>query len=172
MWFDSWADLLRVLLVGSAAYGALMVVLRVSGKRTLSQLNAFDFVVTVSLGSTLATVLLSADTSWTEGVLALALLAGLQFLVAWISTHLPWVRPALTSRPAVLLQDGELQHEAMRRNRLSEAEVRQAVRRQGIGDFSKVGAVVLETNGTVSVIPTTQYGNGSAMEEVRGVALR
>jgi len=170
MWFDSWADLLRVFLVGSAAYGALVVVLRVSGKRTLSQLNAFDFVVTVSLGSTLATVLLSGDTSWSEGVLALALLAGLQFLVAWISTHLPWVRPALTSRPTVLLQGGELQHEAMRRNRLSEAEVRQAVRMQGIGDLSKVGAVVLETNGTLSVIPITQYGNGSAMEEVRGVA--
>jgi len=70
----------------------------------------------------------------------------------------------------VLLQGGELQHEAMRRNRLSEAEVRQAVRMQGIGDLSKVGAVVLETNGTLSVIPITQYGNGSAMEEVRGVA--
>lgn len=169
MWFDTWADILRVLLVGSAAYGALMVVLRVSGKRTLSQLNAFDFVVTVSLGSTLATVLLSADTSWSEGVLALALLAGLQFLMAWISTHLPWARPLFTSRPAVLLRDGELLHEAMRRNRLSEGEVRQAVRTQGMGDLSDVGAVVLETNGSLSVIPASQYGNGSAMDEVKGV---
>ncbi len=170
MWFDSFSDLSRILLVGSAAYGVLVIVLRVSGKRTLSQLNAFDFVVTVSLGSTLATVLLSKDVSWSEGVLALALLAGLQFLVAWISTHLPWTRTVFTSRPAVLLQGGELRHEAMRRNRLSEAAVRQAVRMAGIGDLSKVGAVVLETNGTISVIPATQYGNGSAMEEVRGVA--
>lgn len=169
MWFDSWSDLLRILLIGSAAYGALMVVLRASGKRTLSQLNAFDFVVTVSLGSTLATVLLSSDTSWSEGVLALALLAGLQFLVAWLSTHLPWVRPIITSRPAVLLQGGELRREAMRHNRLSEAEVREAVRQQGIGDLAYVGAVVLETNGKLSVIPVSQYGDGSAMDEVRGV---
>ncbi len=170
MWFDSFSDLLRILLVGSAAYIALVAVLRVSGKRTLSQLNAFDFVVTVSLGSTLATVLLSADTSWSEGVMALALLAGLQFLMAWISTHLPWARSIFTSRPAVLLQGGELQQDAMRRNRLSEAEVRQAVRTQGIGDFSEVAAVVLETNGSLSVIPRSQYGNGSAMEEVKGVS--
>ena len=172
MWFDSFSDLLRVLLVGSAAYGSLMVVLRVSGKRTLSQLNAFDFVVTVSLGSTLATVLLSADTSLSEGALALALLAGLQFFMAWISTHLPWARPVFTSRPAVLLQHGELLHEALRRNRLSEAEVRQAVRTQGMGDLSDVGAVVLETNGSISVIPVSQYGNGSALLEVKGMRAR
>lgn len=170
MWFDSWGDLLRILAVGSAAYAALMVVLRVSGKRTLSQLNAFDFVVTVSLGSTLATVLLSPDTSWTEGVLALALLAGLQFLMAWASAHLPWARPVFTSSPALLLEEGQLRTDALRRNRLSESEVRQAVRMQGIGDLSHVGAVILETNGTLSVIPKSQYGNGSALEEVRGVA--
>ena len=51
MWFDSWGDIARVLLVGSAAYATLIVVLRLSGKRTLSQLNAFDFVITVAIGS-------------------------------------------------------------------------------------------------------------------------
>ncbi len=169
MWFDSWGDLLRILLVGSAGYATLIVVLRASGKRTLSQLNAFDFVVTVSLGSTLATLLLSVDTSWSEGVLALALLAFLQFLMAWISTHWPWARQVFTSRPALLLSDGELRSEALRQNRLTESEVHQAVRMQGIGDLSQVGAVILETNGTMSVIPMSQYGNGSALDEVKGV---
>lgn len=169
MWFDSWADLLRILIVGTAGYAALMMVLRASGKRTLSQLNAFDFVVTVSLGSTLATLLLSADTSWSEGVLALVLLAGLQFLMAWVSAHWPRARRVFTSRPALLLVDGELRPEALRRNRLSASEVRQAVRMQGMGDLTGVSAVVLETNGTLSVIPSSQYGNGSALEEVRGV---
>lgn len=170
MWFDNWSDLVRILLVGSAGYATLLLVLRVSGKRTLSQLNAFDFVVTVSLGSTLATLLLSSDTSWSEGVLALALLAGLQFVVAWISAHVSWVRPIITARPATLLLDGELRHGQMLRSRMSEAEVRQAVRMQGIGDLSTVSAVVLETNGTLSVISRSQFGNGSAMDEVRGMA--
>jgi uncharacterized membrane protein YcaP (DUF421 family) len=168
MWFDSWADVARIVLVGAAAYAVLVGVLRVSGKRTLSQLNAFDFVVTVALGSTLATILLSADVSFTEGITALVLLAGLQFLVATISAHRPSSRSGLTSRPVLLLADGAIRHEALKRNRLTESELRQAVRMQGTGDLSQVKAVVLETNGKLSIITTSQYGNGSAMEDVRG----
>jgi uncharacterized membrane protein YcaP (DUF421 family) len=72
MWFDSWSDILRVVLAGSAAYAWLVALLRVSGKRTLAKLNAFDLVVTVAFGSTLATILLSSDVSWSEGAAALA----------------------------------------------------------------------------------------------------
>ena len=59
----SWADILRILLVGAASYTTLVAILRLSGKRTLGQLNVFDFVVTVALGSTLATIFLSTDVS-------------------------------------------------------------------------------------------------------------
>lgn len=168
MWFDSWADIVRIVVVGAAAYAALVVVLRVSGKRTLAQLNAFDFVVTVALGSTLATILLSADVSLTEGVTAFALLAGLQFLVATVSAHRQRARAGLTSRPVLLLADGQVRHEALKRNRLAESELRQAVRMQGTGDLSQVKAVVLETNGKLSIINDGQYGNGSALKDVRG----
>ncbi|MBG6217098.1 uncharacterized membrane protein YcaP (DUF421 family) [Arthrobacter sp. CAN_A6] len=166
MWFDSWPEVLRVLLVGSASYITLVLVLRASGKRTLSQLNAFDFIVTVALGSTLATILLSSDVAWVEGLAALALLAALQFLVAWISARWPGGRSFVTAKPVALVCDGELQHDQLRRNRLSASEVRQAVRSTGSGDLSDVAAVVLETNGTLSVIPTSKYGSGSALEGV------
>ena len=85
MLFDSWAGLGRVLLVGTLAYVALVLLLRISGKRTLSKLNAFDLVVTVALGSTLATVLLSKSVALAEGVLALGLLILLQYVIAWLS---------------------------------------------------------------------------------------
>jgi uncharacterized membrane protein YcaP (DUF421 family) len=64
MFFDSWDGLLRVVVVGILAYTGLVLLLRISGKRTLSKMNAFDFVVTVALGSTLATILLSSDVAW------------------------------------------------------------------------------------------------------------
>jgi uncharacterized membrane protein YcaP (DUF421 family) len=168
MWFDTWGDIWRVLLVGAASYAVLVMVLRVSGKRTLAQLNAFDFVVTVALGSTLATILLSSEVSFAEGITALGLLVGLQFLVAGLSARRPGTRTGLTSRPVLLLADGAIRHEALKRNRLTESELRQAVRLQGTGDLSQVKAVVLETNGKLSVITAGQYGNGSAMEDVRG----
>ncbi len=91
MLFDSWTGLGRVLLVGGLAYVCLVITLRVSGKRTLSKLNAFDLVVTVALGSTLATVLLSKDVALAEGVLALVLLVFLRFAMTWASVRLPWV---------------------------------------------------------------------------------
>lgn len=168
MWFDSWADILRVLIVGSVSYAALVLVLRVSGKRTLGQLNAFDFIVTVALGSTLATILLSSDVSFLEGLTALVLLVGCQFIVAWASAHVPWARSAVKSRPVALVVSGELQHTQLRRNRLSESEVLQAIRGTGSGDLSDIAAVVLETNGTLSVIPKSKLGNGSTLDGVHG----
>ena len=168
MWFDSWDDVLRVILVGAVTYIVLVVLIRLSGKRTLSQLNAFDFIVTVALGSTLATILLSADVSFVEGVTALVLLAGLQFLVATVSSRWPRTRHILTAEPVLLLADGHIRQEALRRSRLTGSELRQAVRSQGTGDLSQVKAVVLETNGKLSVITDSRFGSGSALEDVPG----
>jgi len=166
MWFDSWSDIFRTLIMGSASYVTLVLVLRASGKRTLSQLNVFDFVVTVALGSTLATILLSSDVAWAEGFVALALLAGLQFVVASISTRWSGARALVTSEPVTLVREGALQESEMRKNRLSESEILQAVRSSGCGDLAQVAALVLETNGKLSVITADKLGDGSAMRGV------
>lgn len=75
------------MIVGVPAYVALVFILRLSGKRSLSQMNAFDLFVTVSLGSTLATVLLSKSVALAEGIAALALLLFLQFSITWLSVR-------------------------------------------------------------------------------------
>ena len=90
--FPGWDSLLRALVVGVLAYVALVLALRIAGKRTLSKLNAFDLVVTVALGSILATVLLSSEVSLARGILAFALLILLQFMVTWSSVRIPWIR--------------------------------------------------------------------------------
>ncbi len=166
MWFDTWSDIVRILAVGAAAYVALVVLLRVSGKRTLSKLNAFDLVVSVAFGSTLATIFLSSDVSWSEGVVAMALLAALQFVIAGTTTWLPGGRSVVTARPTLLLEDGRPLPGALRRQRITLSELRQAVRASGSGDLSAVAAVVLETDGSMSVIPTQQAGDRSALEGV------
>jgi uncharacterized membrane protein YcaP (DUF421 family) len=128
MWFDVVGDIARVVLIGSAAYISLIVILRISGKRTLAKLNAFDLVVTVAVGSTLATILLNSDVSFAEGVTALALLAVLQFLVG-----------------------------------VSVDQIRQAIRSTGQGDVGQVAAVVLESDGSLSVIARDKVGDWSAL---------
>ncbi|WP_243418067.1 DUF421 domain-containing protein [Actinomycetospora cinnamomea] len=159
---------MRVLLVGTAAYAFLVVLLRVSGKRTLAKLNAFDLVVTVALGSTLATILLSTDVAWAEGAVALALLVGLQFVVAWATTRWPSSRSAVTAAPTLLLHRGEVLDDALRAHRVSRGELRQAVRASGSGDLSQVGAVVLESDGTLSVVTASSLGDASALADVPG----
>lgn len=152
MFFDSWSGLLRVVVVSVTAYVALVALLRVSGKRTLAKLNAFDLVVTVALGSTLATVLLSADVALAEGVLAFAMLVGLQYAVAWLSLRSETVRRVVKSEPALVYHRGAWLDDALRRERLTCEEVRAAVRAGGRASMAEVGAVVLETDGSLSVL--------------------
>ncbi len=163
MWFDTWSDVLRILLVGASAYVLLVVLLRVSGKRTLSKLNAFDFVVTIALGSTLATVLLDSRTSLVDGVVALGVLVTLQLVTAAATTRLPWLRSLVTAEPTVLVLDGEPRREQMARCRVGLDEVLQAVRTTGSGDLSTVAAVVLEADGSLSVISSSAAGDLSAL---------
>ncbi|MBF0307577.1 MAG: DUF421 domain-containing protein, partial [Alphaproteobacteria bacterium] len=115
MFFESWAALGRILVVGAGAYAALVLVLRVSGKRTLSKMNAFDLVVTVSLGSSLATVLLSKTVALAEGVLAFSLLIALQWLVAWASVRSQPFRRIIKAEPSLLFFDGRMNDATLRR---------------------------------------------------------
>jgi len=165
MWFSTWSDLARILLVGAAAYVTLVVILRSSGKRTLAKLNAFDLVVTVALGSTLATIFLDRKVAWAEGAVALATLALLQFIVAVLTTR--WGgRAVVTATPTLLVQQGRVLESALRTQRVTEAEVWQAVRSSGVGDIGMVAAAVLETDGTISVVSQQQAGNLSALRDV------
>lgn len=106
MFFDSWMSLVRTGVVGVSAYALLVLLLRVSGKRTLTKLNAFDLVVTVALGSTLATVLLSKDVALADGVLAFALLIFLQLAVTWLSVRSKTVSRLVKAEPRLVFHQG------------------------------------------------------------------
>lgn len=162
MFYDGTHGLLRVLVVGSLAYLGLVAILRVSGKRTLSKMNAFDLVVTVALGSTLATVLLSKSVTLLEGLLAFVMLALLQFVIAWASPRSRTVETLVKSSPRALLRDGVIDRGALLDERVTPEEVRSAVRKTGHGDLSAIAAVFLETDGSFSVIATKDAGSRSA----------
>jgi uncharacterized membrane protein YcaP (DUF421 family) len=151
---DSWASLGRTALTGVAAYVALVVVLRLSGKRTLAKMSAFDLVVTIALGSTLASVITSDRLPLINGLLALALLVFLQFAVAWANVRSARFRRLVKSKPTLLLRDGVLRHDALRRARITPDEVLAALRSAGMRRLGEAGAVVLEADGSLSVVPS------------------
>ena len=85
LFFNSWKDLGRILVLGVMGYISLVLLLRVSGNRTLSKLNAFDFVITIALGSTFGSLILNKSISLAEGVMAFAVLVGMQYVISWLT---------------------------------------------------------------------------------------
>lgn len=151
MLFQSWEGLGRTALIGLAAYAWLIFILRITGKRTLSKMNAFDLVVTVALGSTLATVMVSKQTPLAEGMVALAMLVLLQLGVTWSAVRLKWLRRFIKSDPTLLFYRGEFLEKDLRKERIVRDEILAAVRQRGIGDLAHVEAVILETDGSLNV---------------------
>ena len=167
MFFDSWSAVGRVLLVGTAAFVIMVALLRLSGKRTLAKMNAFDLVVTVALGSTLATILLTEQVALVEGVAAMTVLVLLQFVVAWLAVRSPTVKKSVKASPAFVVRGGQLLAGALRDHRVTEEEVYQAIRAHGFGDLGSVDAVVLETDGSFSVISRDAAGSRETLSNVR-----
>lgn len=152
IFFDNWESIYRTLIIGILAYAALILMLRISGKRTLSQMKEFDFIVTVALGSTLATVLLSKDVTLASGTLALALLITLQYILATASVHSKRFSKLISSEPTLIFYEGAFLASALKKERVTEDEVRSVLRSQQISSMDEVKAVVMESNGQFSVL--------------------
>lgn len=166
MLFESWSGIVRTLLAGVIVYATVILLVRISGKRTLSKMNAFDLIVTVALGSTLATVLLSKDTPLAEGILALALLVLLQFIITWLSVRSVTVSRLVKAEPRLLFHRGEFVWNAMKGERVKKEELLQAMRSQGVSRLEQVEAVVLETDGSFSVLERSGDGEATVLSNV------
>lgn len=169
--FDSWSVLARTLVIGVLAYAVLIVWLRVSGKRTLSKWNAFDFIITIALGSTLASMVTSRNVALAQGVVAFTVLIGLQFVITWASVRAGIVQRLVKASPTLLLLDGCIVEQALCRQRVTESELRAAARLHGHTSLASLHAVVLETNGKLSVIARREQ-RADAMQDVDGYDAR
>lgn len=163
MFVGGWPAIGRVVALGAAAYVVMVVVLRASGKRTLAKLNAFDLVVTVALGSVLATIALSKDVALTDGVAAIGVLVAAQWAVSWMSVRIPRFRRLVRAEPTVVFRHGRFDDRALGQARLTRSEAHQAIRSSGCGDLEQVAAVVLETDGSLSVVTTDRCHTATAL---------
>jgi uncharacterized membrane protein YcaP (DUF421 family) len=161
--FSGWEPLCRIVVVGVAMYVTLVVFLRISRSRTLSSMNAFDFVVTVAIGSVFGRALTAKSVALSEAVVAFGLLVALQYAVTWLQIRLPFFRQAVANPPALLYFRGEFIDETMQRQRVTRSELQSAVRKKKHGRLEEVEAVVLESSGEFSVIESV--GDGSAFGE-------
>jgi uncharacterized membrane protein YcaP (DUF421 family) len=110
--FKNWESIWQVGLCALLAYVILFLFIRISGKRTLAKLNAFDFVVTVTLGSVLSSMVLGKVTL-AEGTAALAVIICLQYLLAWTTKRSKTLEKVINSSPTMIFYRGEFLKEAM-----------------------------------------------------------
>ena len=148
-------------------FAALIALLRVSGKRTLSKLNVFDFVFVVAVGSVFASTIISKDVTLVEGVAALATLVAVQVILAELAARSPFAERIINGKPALLLSHGGFIPRALKRERITEEEVRAAIRAKGITRVEDVDAVVLENDGTLTVAWTSKKPGESSLVDAK-----
>ena len=169
MFFENWYEMWRIFASALIAYLVLTAVLRISGKRTLSKWNAFDFIVTIALGSMLAGVIVSKSSRILEGLFAAALLITFQFIITQLSTKFDWLENLVKAKPTLLYYRNEYLKDAMKKQRVVKSEILAAMRTSSIGSVEAVEAVVLEADGSFSVIEKSESENSnSALEDVAG----
>ncbi len=165
IFFTSWDSLLRILVIGFLSYICLIAMLKLSGNRTLSQMNSFDFIITIAMGSTFSGGLLDKNVALADTLFALFLLIVMQYAVTKLSMKSKRIDKLVKSDPTILFHEGRIIKDAIARERVSEDELLASIRERGISTFSQVDAIILETNGKISAIPKQVSGKVSLREE-------
>jgi uncharacterized membrane protein YcaP (DUF421 family) len=168
MWFNGWGSVGRVALFTVLGYAVMLLLVRLAGKRSISKKNAADFIITVSVGSAISTMILSKDVTLAEGCTALFVFMLIQYLVVTLSTRSKLAQHIVESQPVVLLFEGRVIEQALLAEEVNDTELLAAVRNAGCGGLEEVYAVVLESDGSFSVI-RSRPKNASAMRGVKGL---
>jgi len=159
--------LIRVVVIGSLAYFSLVILLRVSGKRTLAQLNAFDFVITITIGSAFGRLITAKDVSLAESVTAFFTLIFLQHLVSWLTVRSPAFNDLVTADPSLLYFRGQFLRKAMKEQRVTQSQLLAVVRENRIGSLEHVEAIVMESAGTIAIVKK-EASEASSISSVLG----
>ena len=147
----TWGDAARIALSTVGVYAAVIVAVRANGLRSLSKMSSFDFVMSVAVGSIVASTLLNGSPSVGDGAVGVAMIFLCQRAVAWARRHLN-ASPLVDNTPVVLMVGERMLDEVLARTRVTRADVLGKLREANVIHLSEVYAVVLESTGDISVL--------------------
>jgi uncharacterized membrane protein YcaP (DUF421 family) len=146
---NGWSIVARTAIV----YVALLLGLRLAGKRELGQMTPFDLVVILLVANAVQNAMVGPDTSVTGGLIAAGVLIAGNYGVAEARERLPWLRRAVEGTPTLLINNGKFVTQHLRREGIDEDEVLMAIREHGVADVGDVRMAVLEMDGSISIVP-------------------
>jgi uncharacterized membrane protein YcaP (DUF421 family) len=152
MWISSWHAIEHTAVIAVTGFIAVVAMVRISGNRTLARMNAFDFIVSVSMGSILGRAILTPAVSLMQLVVGVALLLTMQALVAALGVRSHRFYALATPPPKTLYEAGTFHVDVMRRAGVGVEEMEAAVRETGLHGIAEVDRIVLETQGQLSVV--------------------
>jgi uncharacterized membrane protein YcaP (DUF421 family) len=134
-------------------YVVLVIVVRLAGRRELAKLNSFDLIVLLMLANTVQNATIGNDNSMVGGLIGVSALLLANYVVVRFLYRHPRVEHLLEGGPTVLIRDGRVIRRNLAREAISEEELMEAIRKQGLGAAMDVAEAVLETGGAISVVP-------------------
>ena len=152
-WFGAnWATIAYVMASTTSIDCSALLAIRIAGRRTVARLSAFDIVITIALGSLIASTAVSRDPSYAQGATALVTLLALQVVAAGLRQKFAVVRRLLDFAPCVVVRDGELQLPSTPFGpQMTEDELFSRLRAEGVFNLEGVRVVIIEPTGGVSV---------------------
>jgi uncharacterized membrane protein YcaP (DUF421 family) len=137
----------------TAMYFVLMVLFKIAGRRSLSEITTFDFVLLLIVGEATQQALLGDDFSVTNAVLIIVTLIAIDVGFSQIKTRSKFMARLLDGGPTVLVEDGRPLEHRMKEARVTEADIMEAARySQGVLDLSSIRYAILERNGSIPII--------------------
>lgn len=172
LFFDNIDKLGRIVLTAVTVYVLIVIITKVSGKRSTSQLNNFDWIVTVMIGSLGASTILLKDIPFIEGASSIVALYVMQFLVTKYASISPQFSSFILSEPRIVFYQGQFLPDAMRAERLTRQELECAMRSEGVNSFDDVEAIVFESDAQLTIIPkpTSSDNNDNHQSEENTVS--
>lgn len=141
-----------IVLRATVIFVALYVLVRLMGKRELGQMTPFELIVLVVIGDLIQQGVTQNDFSLTGAIIAVSTIAFLALVMSWLSYLFPRAERLFEGEPRVILRDGELLADNLRRNRLTRSEIESEMRLAGISRMSDVAWAILEPRGKISFI--------------------
>ncbi len=167
-WLKGWNHIADAIVSAALFYALIVAAVRVFGKRSTAQLNNFDWIINITVGSLAASGILLDSVPALRAAAAIVTLMVLQFALTWMTLRFAWVSRLIKAKPTLLAHKGEYLESSMKRTRISHEEICSVLRKEGISAVDGANWVILETDGQLAVIPrgSIDLDGASAMRDV------
>lgn len=162
--WNGWGPIIRIVIVGTVTYVWILFLLRLTGQRTLATMKAFDFIITIAMGAAFGRILTARQVPIAEAITTFLLLVLLQYSVAWMQARSNGFSKLVTSDPILLYHNGNYLQGMMRKQHIREHELLGVVRKENIASMEEVEAIILEADGTFSVLKRAAVAGRSTYE--------